>query len=98
MSRHTGGAAPDGRQGRFVLVGQRLRRLRKERRLTVAELCARAGIQTADQARIEKGEGRMSLDVLFRVLAALQVDGVEFFAAVERELSAPRESKTIREL
>jgi transcriptional regulator with XRE-family HTH domain len=98
VSRHTDGVAPAGRRGRFVLVGQRLRRLRKEQRLSVANLASRAGIQTADQIRIENGEGRMGLDVLFRVLAALQVNGVEFFADVERELSTLRESKAIREL
>src|SRR5690242_9842759 len=45
--------AEAGRQ--IQLVGRRLRRLRKDHRLTVPELAAAAGLQAADLARLEKG-------------------------------------------
>jgi transcriptional regulator with XRE-family HTH domain len=70
------------------LVGRRLRRLRKERRLSVETLAAAAGIQAGDLQRLEKGEYRASLDVLFRILGALEVSGDAFFAAAAQEGAA----------
>jgi transcriptional regulator with XRE-family HTH domain len=75
--RHT----PDPSQ--VPLVGRRLRRLRKERRLSHEELGARAGLSAGELVRLEKDEHRVSLDVLFRLLAALQVGAEELFAAPE---------------
>jgi len=67
------------------LVGRRIRRLRKDRRLTLPDLATSAGIQPADLARLEKGEYRASLDVLFRILGALEVSGEAFFAEVAKD-------------
>ena len=80
------------------LVGRRIRRLRKDRRMTLAELATAAGIQQADLMRLEKGEYRASLDLLFRILGALEVSGEIFFADVAKEEPAARRSNAIREL
>jgi transcriptional regulator with XRE-family HTH domain len=80
------------------LVGRRIRRLRKDRRLTVADLAAAAGLQAADVARLEKGEYRVSLDVLFRLLGVLATSVEEFFAGVAREMAAEPVSEAAREL
>jgi transcriptional regulator with XRE-family HTH domain len=80
------------------LVGRRIRRLRKDRRLSLDELAAAIGIQTADLMRLEKGEYRASLDVLVRILGALEIDGEAFFAEVARESSADDGRHAIREL
>lgn len=61
-------------------MGRRLRRLRKERRLTQEELATRVGIQASELARMEKDVYRVSLDVLFRLLAVLEVSAAELFA------------------
>jgi transcriptional regulator with XRE-family HTH domain len=80
------------------LVGHRIRRLRKERRLSLDELATAIGIQTADLMRLEKGEYRASLDVLFRILGALEIDGEALFAEVSKEGPVTDGRHAIREL
>lgn len=60
-------------------VGARLRRLRKERHLTQTELSRQIGIQQSDLSRMEKGEYRVSLDSLFKILAVFDVSFNDFF-------------------
>jgi transcriptional regulator with XRE-family HTH domain len=79
------------------LVGKRIRRLRKERRLTQTELSARVGIQQSDLSRMEKGEYRVSLDTLFRILAEFDVSIGEFFDDVVKDTFTPREARVARE-
>ncbi len=60
-------------------IGSRLRKLRKQRQLTQAELARQIGIQQSDLSRMEKGEYRVSLDNLFRILRVFGVEISEFF-------------------
>ena len=69
-------------------IGSRLRRLRKERGLTQSDLACQIGIQQSDLSRMEKGEYRVSLDNLFKILAALEVSAAAFFAE-QRGASRP---------
>ncbi len=55
------------------LLGRRLRKLRKERKLSPAELAARTGIDVQDLARIERGESRIGLEVLLSLLSVFEV-------------------------
>jgi transcriptional regulator with XRE-family HTH domain len=72
-------------------VGARLRMLRKERHLTQTELARQIGIQQSDLSRMEKGEYRVSLDNLFKILAVFDVSLNDFFN--ERHADAePRRS------
>lgn len=87
--------APKIRQVEFV--GRKIRELRKERRLTQTELSARIGVQQSDLSRMEKGEYRVSLDTLFRILSEFQMGVGEFFDEVARESLRPRERSMIRE-
>jgi transcriptional regulator with XRE-family HTH domain len=61
-------------------VGGRLRKLRKQRHLTQAELARQIGIQQSDLSRMEQGEYRVSLDNLFKILAVFDVDIDQFFS------------------
>lgn len=61
-------------------MGPRLRLLRKQRGMTQSELARQIGIQQSDLSRMEKGEYRVSLDNLFRILAVFGMDVAEFFA------------------
>jgi transcriptional regulator with XRE-family HTH domain len=61
-------------------VGARLRSLRKERHLTQTELARQIGIQQSDLSRMEKGEYRVSLDNLFKILAVFDIAMQDFFA------------------
>ena len=73
------------------LVGQKIRQLRKEHKLTQVELSHRLGIQQSDLSRMEQGEYRVSLDTLFRILAEFQVGIGEFFEDVAKESITPRD-------
>jgi len=70
-------------------VGARLRSLRKERHLTQMELARQIGIQQSDLSRMEKGEYRVSLDTLFKILAVFDVSVNDFFDT-QQTASEPR--------
>lgn len=60
-------------------VGQKVRKLRKERAMTQSELANRIGIIQSDLCRMEKGEYKVSLEVLFRILQVFGMRIGEFF-------------------
>ncbi len=80
------------------LIGPRIRRMRKERKLTQTELASRIGIQQSDLSRMEKGEYRVSLDTLFRILSEFNVSISEFFDDVNKEALTPRDVQIMRDL
>jgi len=77
-------------------VGRQIRELRLRQRLTQTELARRIGIQQSDLSRMEKGEYRVPLDVLFRLLAELQVSITEFFGERQGAAFAPGEKELLR--
>ncbi len=87
MSRAMGQAAPQ-----VADIGVRLRRLRRERKLTQADLARQIGIQQSDLSRMEKGEYRVSLDNLFKILTVFDVKMADFFgdAAAAQPAAASR--------
>lgn len=78
------------------LVGQKIRQLRKEHKLTQVELSQRLGIQQSDLSRMEQGEYRVSLDTLFRILAEFKVGIGEFFEDVAQESITPRDVQLVQ--
>ncbi|MEM6455597.1 MAG: helix-turn-helix transcriptional regulator [Acidobacteriota bacterium] len=80
------------------LVGPRIRKLRKERKLTQTELASRIGIQQSDLSRMEKGEYRVSLDTLFLILAEFDVSIAEFFDDAQTDQLGHREVELAREV
>ena len=71
------------------LIGPKIRQMRKDRRLTQTELASRIGIQQSDLSRMEKGEYRVSLDTLFKILAEFNLTIGEFFDDVNQERFGP---------
>ncbi|HEX3128551.1 MAG TPA: helix-turn-helix transcriptional regulator [Thermoanaerobaculia bacterium] len=78
------------------LVGQKIRQLRKEHKLTQVELSQRLGIQQSDLSRMEQGEYRVSLDTLFRILAEFKMSMGEFFEDVTQESVTPRDIQLVQ--
>jgi transcriptional regulator with XRE-family HTH domain len=78
------------------LVGNKIRQLRKERKLTQVELSSRLGIQQSDLSRMEQGEYRVSLDTLFRILAEFKMSIGEFFEGVAQESIMPRDVQLVQ--
>ena len=72
-----------------LLVGSRIRTLRKDRSLTQADLAHRIGIQQSDLCRMENGEYKVSLETLFKILSIFEMNIADFFnedaAAVSRD-------------
>ncbi len=79
------------------LVGHRIRHLRKQRRLTQTELAGRIGIQQSDLSRMEKGEYRVSLDTLFRILGEFDMGIGDFFDEMAKESFTPRDVSLVRQ-
>jgi len=77
-------------------IGSRLRELRKERGLTQAELARQIGIQQSDLSRMEKGEYRVSLDNLFKILGVFDLDLADFFGD-QHEKTEPEQQPLSRE-
>lgn len=79
------------------LVGRKIRQLRKVHHLTQSDLAARIGIQQSDLSRMEKGEYRVSLDTLFRILAEFNVGMGEFFEEMAQESLTPRDVRFLND-
>jgi transcriptional regulator with XRE-family HTH domain len=93
MARRRQDASPH-----IASIGGRLRRLRKERRLTQSELARQIGIQQSDLSRMEKGEYRVSLDNLFKILNVFDVEVTEFFEGREVRPTASPQALTHQDM
>jgi transcriptional regulator with XRE-family HTH domain len=78
------------------LLGRRLRKLRKERKLSPAQLAERAGIDVQDLARIERGEIRVGLEVLLGLLSVFKVEPGDLERLLEDERSTHDDRERFR--
>ncbi len=62
-------------EGYIMGFPKRLEKLRKERKLSVAELADAAGVHSTQLRRYEKGESQPTLDVLRKLAISLKVPG-----------------------
>ncbi len=67
------------RASQILLVGQKIRQIRKSRHLTQAELASRIGVTQSDLSRMENGEYKVGLDTLFRILQVFELSMSHFF-------------------
>jgi transcriptional regulator with XRE-family HTH domain len=93
MARKVSSSSPQ-----IASIGARLRRLRKERRLTQSELARQIGIQQSDLSRMEKGEYRVSLDNLFKILNVFDVEVTDFFEGREARSTASPQALTHQDM
>jgi len=77
------------RASQILLVGQKIRQIRKSRRLTQAELASRIGVTQSDLSRMENGEYKVGLDTLFRILQVFELSMSHFFAELSSEAGSP---------
>jgi len=66
-----------------TLIGKRLRQLRKERKVTLAELARASGIDPATISRMETGKMTGTLESHMRLTRALGLTLAEFYAGLE---------------
>lgn len=83
----------DVRGGKIELLGRRLRKLRKQRKWSPDQVAEKAGIDPQEVLRIERGEARVGLETVVRLLAAIRLEpaDVEKLADAERREAAPVE-------
>jgi transcriptional regulator with XRE-family HTH domain len=79
-------------------IGCRLRELRKERGLTQAKLARQIGIQQSDLSRMEKGEYRVSLDNLFKILGVFDLDLSDFLGGQRPTTEQERQPLSRRDM
>jgi transcriptional regulator with XRE-family HTH domain len=87
---------------RVNLVGQRIRQLRKSRNLTQTELSERIGVAQSDLSRMEKGQYKVGLDTLLRILQVFELNMGDFFdetaaPLAQEDREAWREFQTLPE-
>jgi len=63
----------------ILLVGQKIRQIRKSRRWTQSDLASRIGVTQSDLSRMENGEYKVGLDTLFRILQVFELSMSHFF-------------------
>ena len=78
------------RASQILLVGQKIRQIRKSRHLTQADLAARIGVTQSDLSRMENGEYKVGLDTLFKILQVFELSMSHFF---EEPAAAPAASR-----
>lgn len=67
------------RMSQVELVGRKIRQLRRQRKLTQVELAKKIGICQSDLSRMEKGEYKVGLDTLLKILGTFNLGIGEFF-------------------
>ena len=80
-----------------LLVGSRIRSLRKDRALTQADLAHRIGIQQSDLCRMENGEYKVSLETLFKILSIFEMNIADFFNEEIAGATRDREYEFLRD-
>ena len=73
-------------RAQLELVGRKIRQLRRQRKLTQTELADRIGIHQSDLSRMEKGEYKVGLDTLLRILQTFNLSIGEFFEESAEEV------------
>ena len=73
-----------------VLVGEKIRALRKERGLSQEELGEKANLHHTYVGAIERGEKNASIDTLDKIADALGVVIVDLFALVQGEMNVEK--------
>jgi transcriptional regulator with XRE-family HTH domain len=79
------------RASQILLVGQKIRQIRKSRHLTQADLAARIGVTQSDLSRMENGEYKVGLDTLFKILMVFELSVSHFFEEPSAEAAVPRD-------
>ncbi|XID92377.1 helix-turn-helix domain-containing protein [Paenibacillaceae bacterium WGS1546] len=80
------------------LVGQRIRSLRKERKLSQEQLGEKGGFHYSYIGQIERGEKNISLLNLAKIAAALDVGISQLFALIDEEEKRTESENDLQEI
>ena len=79
-----------------VVLGQVLRRLRNERKLSQEDVAYESGVDRSFLSEIERGIHQPTVSTLFRIARALGFSVTSIMAEVEEVLSAEEDEKARR--
>jgi transcriptional regulator with XRE-family HTH domain len=60
-------------------IGERIREARKEHGLTLAQMADRTSLSVGFLSQVELGKNSASVDTLYRIARALEMDAGDFF-------------------
>lgn len=63
----------------LVLIGKKMRKIRKGQKREQVEIAEEAGVDTSYYARVERGEANPTLEVLYAIIKALHVKSSDIF-------------------
>lgn len=78
-------------------LGDALRRLRANRRLSQEDLALEAAVDRSYLGRIERGEAAMSVDKIWQICQALEVSPVELFTQAMAQEKLLRDKEGLRD-
>jgi transcriptional regulator with XRE-family HTH domain len=58
----------------FKLLGEKIKRLRKAKKLTLSSLCYKNGLEPSTVSRIEKAQVDAKLSTLLKIAEALEIE------------------------
>lgn len=61
-------------------IGNKVRKIRKEKKLTISEVSYRAGVEPQNFRKYELGKQEMRISMLFRIAEALEIEPIELLA------------------
>lgn len=70
---------------RLKNIGNNIRQIRKQRRVTQIDLAVMIGIDRAYLSEIENGRTNVSLNILYAIADALNTDIIQFFNRNEKQ-------------
>ncbi|MCA8959319.1 MAG: helix-turn-helix domain-containing protein, partial [Planctomycetes bacterium] len=79
-------------------IGQQIKKLREERRITGKELARLIGLSQSQMSRLEQGQRRIDTEILAKIARALEVSPAQFFDAAGAEEDAPLSPRREKEL
>ncbi|MDA2935163.1 helix-turn-helix domain-containing protein [Acidobacteria bacterium AH-259-D05] len=89
---------PSMSRDRLEILGNRIRELREERKITQATLAERADLSTNYIGEIERGKAQATLESLFSIVDALEVNPSLLFMPLDGPQDREGIIKQIREL
>ncbi|WNJ16846.1 cupin domain-containing protein [Pontibacter sp. G13] len=69
----------------LIGIGRKLRKIRKDKKLSLSNVAGKAGVSAGLVSRIENGRTLPSLPVLINLVGALEEELSEFFLGIERD-------------
>ncbi len=83
---------------RMLDIGQQIKKLREERRITGKDLAVQIGLSQSQMSRLEQGQRRIDTEILAKIASALDVSPAQFFGDADEDPSEALSTRREKEL